>query len=171
MSLEIREETIAEVRVLGLTGRLDTDTAADLELAAQDLIDAGARDFIVDLAGVGYVSSAGLRVLLMIGKSIDGKGSLRLCGLNATVRQVFDVAGFTQLFVIGADRNAVLAKAKAKAKPAVAAAAAAAAAESGRDNALAHAAAKLLAAEKSAFAGARVEAALAAAASRLLALA
>ncbi|OJY88592.1 MAG: hypothetical protein BGP25_02740 [Lysobacterales bacterium 63-13] len=167
MALEIREETIAEVRVLGLTGRLDTDTAADLELAAQDLIDAGARDFIVDLAGVGYVSSAGLRVLLMIGKSIDGKGSLRLCGLNATVRQVFDVAGFTQLFVIGADRNAVLAKAKAK--PAVTAAAAAA--ESGRDNALALAAAKLLAAEKSAFAGARVEAALAAAASRLLALA
>ncbi len=165
MALEIREETIAEVRVLGLTGRLDTDTAADLELAAQDLIDAGARDFIVDLAGVGYVSSAGLRVLLMIGKSIDGKGSLRLCGLNATVRQVFDVAGFTQLFVIGADRNAVLAKAKAK--PAVAAAAA----ESGKDNALALAAAKLLAAEKSAFAGARVEAALAAAASRLLALA
>lgn len=165
MALEIREETIAEVRVLGLTGRLDTDTAADLELAAQDLIDAGARDFIVDLAGVGYVSSAGLRVLLMIGKSIDGKGSLRLCGLNATVRQVFDVAGFTQLFVIGADRNAVLTKAKAK--PAVAAAAA----ESGRDNALALAAAKLLAAEKSAFAGAKVEAALGAAASRLLALA
>ncbi|HQX66055.1 MAG TPA: STAS domain-containing protein [Dokdonella sp.] len=165
MALEIREETIAEVRVLGLTGRLDTDTAADLELAAQDLIDAGARDFIVDLGGVGYVSSAGLRVLLMIGKSIDGKGSLRLCGLNATVRQVFDVAGFTQLFVIGADRNAVLAKANAK--PAVAAAAA----ESGKDNALALAAAKLLAAEKSAFAGARVEAALAAAASRLLALA
>jgi anti-anti-sigma factor len=161
MALEIREETIAEVRVLGLTGRLDTDTAADLELAAQDLIDAGARDFIVDLAGVGYVSSAGLRVLLMIGKSIDGKGSLRLCGLNATVRQVFDVAGFTQLFVIGADRNAVLPKAKAKP----------AAGESGKDNALALAAAKLLAAEKSVFAEAKVEAALAAAASRLLALA
>lgn len=161
MALEIREETIAEVRVLGLTGRLDTDTAADLELAAQDLIDAGARDFIVDLAGVGYVSSAGLRVLLMIGKSIDGKGSLRLCGLNATVRQVFDVAGFTQLFVIGADRNAVLPKAKAKP----------AAAESGKDNALALGAAKLLAADKSTFAEAKVEAALAAAASRLLALA
>ncbi len=161
MALEIREETIAEVRVLGLSGRLDTDTSADLELAAQDLIDAGARDFIIDLAGVGYVSSAGLRVLLMIGKSIDGKGSLRLCGLNATVRQVFDVAGFTQLFVIGADRNAVLAKAKAKP----------AAAGPGKDNALALAAAKLLAAEKSTFAETRVEAALATAASRLLALA
>ena len=160
MALEIREETIAEVRVLGLVGRLDTDTAADLELAAQDLIDAGARDFVVDLAGVGYVSSAGLRVLLMIGKSIDGKGSLRLCGLNATVRQVFDVAGFTQLFVIGADRNAVLPKAPAQSRPA--------AVETAKDNALALAAVKLLAAEKSAFVGAKADAGLAAAASRLL---
>jgi anti-anti-sigma factor len=109
MALEIREETVDEVRVLGLTGRLDTDTSADLELAVQDLIDAGGRHFVIDLSGVGYVSSAGLRVLLMLGKSVDGKGSLRLCGLNPTVRQVFDVAGFTQLFAISANRDAILA--------------------------------------------------------------
>ena len=118
MALEIRDELAGEVRVLGLVGRLDTDTAGDLELAVQDLIDAGSKDFLVDLAGVGYVSSAGLRVLLMLGKSIDGKGSLRLCGLNPTVRQVFDVAGFTQLFVISANRDAALAGAVKAKKPA-----------------------------------------------------
>ncbi len=160
MALEIREEAIGEVHVLGLNGRLDTDTAADLELAAQDLIDAGARDFVVDLSGVGYVSSAGLRVLLMIGKSIDGKGSLRLCGLNATVRQVFDVAGFTQLFVIGADRKSVLAKAKAKAS----------AADSGKGDELANAAARLLGAGKSGLDGVKADAALVADATRLLAM-
>jgi anti-anti-sigma factor len=114
MALEIREETVDEVRVLGLTGRLDTDTSADLELAVQDLIDAGGSHFVIDLSGVGYVSSAGLRVLLMLGKSVDGKGSLRLCGLNPTVRQVFDVAGFTQLFAISANRQAILAAASPK---------------------------------------------------------
>lgn len=118
MALEIRDELAGEVRVLGLVGRLDTDTAGDLELAVQDLIDAGSKDFLVDLAGVGYVSSAGLRVLLMLGKSIDGKGSLRLCGLNPTVRQVFDVAGFTQLFAISANRDAALAGAVKANKPA-----------------------------------------------------
>lgn len=114
MALEIRDEVIGDIRVIGLVGRLDTDTSSDLELAVQDLIDAGARDFLVDLAGVGYVSSAGLRVLLMIGKTVDGKGSLRLCGLNPTVRQVFDVAGFTQLFAIAANREAALVGIKAK---------------------------------------------------------
>lgn len=143
MALEIRDELVGEVRVLGLAGRLDTDTAADLELAVQDLIDAGAKDFLVDLSGVGYVSSAGLRVLLMLGKSIDGKGSLRLCGLNPTVRQVFDVAGFTQLFAISANRDAALSGA-VKAKKPTPVAAPPSAPNRGSDKTLAPIVAKLL---------------------------
>lgn len=108
MSLEIREETIEATRVLSLNGRLDTETASDLELAVQDLLQAGCSKFVLDLSGVGYVSSAGLRVLLMLAKSVDGKGSLGLAGLNASVRQVFDVAGFAPLFSIFADRTAAV---------------------------------------------------------------
>ena len=108
MALAIREEAVDSIRVLVLEGRLDTDTSADLELAVQDLLQAGERQFVVDLSGVGYVSSAGLRVLLMLGKSVDAKGSLRLAALNASVRQVFDVAGFTQLFAIHPDRASAL---------------------------------------------------------------
>lgn len=108
MALDVKVEMHEEIRVLGLKGRLDTDTSADLELAVQDLIDAGAEHFVIDLTGVGYVSSAGLRVLLMLAKKVDGSGSLRLCGLNPTVRQVFDVAGFTQLFQIFPDRDSLL---------------------------------------------------------------
>ncbi len=160
MALEISEETIGEVHVFGLSGRLDTDTAADLELAAQDLIDAGTHDFVIDLSGVGYVSSAGLRVLLMIGKSVDGRGSLRLCGLNATVRQVFDVSGFAQLFVIGADRDAVLARKKAEPSPA----------DSRQSGSLATVARRLLGTGISGFDAARVDPGLVADASRLLAL-
>ena len=109
MALAIQEEKVGEVTVLDLAGRLDTDTSADLELALQDLMQAGVRQFVVDLSGVGYVSSAGLRVLLSLGKTVDNSGSLRLSGLNPTVRQVFDVAGFTQLFAIFASRDAALA--------------------------------------------------------------
>lgn len=115
MALEIKDERNGSRCALVLSGRLDTDTAADLELAMQDLLNEGALDFVVDLAGVGYVSSAGLRVLLMLGKSIDGKGSLRLSGLNPTVKQVFDVAGFTQLFAIFATRAAAEASFKGRA--------------------------------------------------------
>ena len=117
MALAIQEEKAGDVTVLGLVGRLDTDTSADLELAVQDLLQAGVRKFLVDLTGVGYVSSAGLRVLLSLGKTVDNSGSLRLSGLNPTVRQVFDVAGFTQLFAIFANREAALAgKTKAPAR-------------------------------------------------------
>lgn len=108
MSLEIREETVEATRVLSLSGRLDTETASDLELAVQDLLQAGCSKFVLDLSGVGYVSSAGLRVLLMLAKTVDGKGSLGLAALNTSVRQVFDVAGFTPLFSIFVDRSAAL---------------------------------------------------------------
>lgn len=118
MALAIQEEKVGEVTVLGLSGRLDTDTSADLELAVQDLLQAGARRFVVDLSGVGYVSSAGLRVLLSLGKTVANSGNLRLAGLNPTVRQVFDVAGFTQLFAIFPGRDAALAGSAKAAKPA-----------------------------------------------------
>ncbi len=118
MALDIAQEQQGAARVLALRGRLDTDTAADMELALQDLLAAGEHDFLVDLSGVIYVSSAGLRVLLALAKRLDGgKGSLRLCGLNATVTQVFEVAGFSKLFVIFKDRATALAG-MAKAAPA-----------------------------------------------------
>jgi anti-anti-sigma factor len=131
VALAINEEKVGEVTVLGLVGRLDTDTSADLELAVQDLMQAGVRQFLVDLSGVGYVSSAGLRVLLSLGKTVENSGGLRLAGLNPTVRQVFDVAGFTQLFAIFASRDAALAgktRTAPRKEPAPAAAAAATAA-------------------------------------------
>jgi anti-sigma B factor antagonist len=109
VGLEIGQEEEGAVRVLMLKGRLDTETAADLELTLQDLFGAGERYFLLDLSGIGYVSSAGLRVLLGLAKKLDGgKGSLRLCGLSAAVRQVFDVAGFGKLFAIFPNRDAAL---------------------------------------------------------------
>ncbi|HEY2395294.1 MAG TPA: STAS domain-containing protein [Rudaea sp.] len=110
MSIEIRHEEQGEVRILVLSGRLDTETSADLELALQDLQAAGATQFVIDLGEIGYVSSAGLRVLLALAKQLDGgHGSLKLCALNDAVKQVFDVAGFSKLFAIFPDRGAALA--------------------------------------------------------------
>jgi anti-anti-sigma factor len=110
MAIEIAQEQYGAVRILVLSGRLDTETSADLELAVQDLLEANDRHFVVDLGAISYVSSAGLRVLLSLAKQLDGgRGSLRLCGLNASVTQVFDVAGFSKLFVIFPNRAGALA--------------------------------------------------------------
>jgi anti-sigma B factor antagonist len=111
MGLEIAQERRGSVHVLALSGRLDTETSTDLELAVQDLLNAGERHFVLDLSNIGYVSSAGLRVLLATAKQLDGgKGTLRLCGLNAAVKQVFDVAGFSKLFSIYSTQTAALEK-------------------------------------------------------------
>jgi len=116
MTIEIRQEQHGDVRLLALSGRLDTETAADLELALQDLQADGASHFVIDLADIGYVSSAGLRVLLALAKQLDGgRGSLKLCALNEAVRQVFDVAGFSRMFAIFPNRDAALGSATAAA--------------------------------------------------------
>ncbi len=109
MALQILQQQQGSVRILALNGRLDTETAADLELTIQDLIGAGERHFVIDLDAISYVSSAGLRVLLMLAKELDaGRGSLRLAGLSSAVAQVFDVAGFTAMFAIFLDRATAL---------------------------------------------------------------
>jgi anti-anti-sigma factor len=112
VAIQIQQEEAGTTRILALSGRLDTETSADVELALQDLLAAGERNFLIDMTDIGYVSSAGLRVLLATAKQLEGgKGSLRLCGLNPSVRQVFDVAGFSKLFALFPDRVAALGEA------------------------------------------------------------
>ena len=155
MSIEIQQDQQGAVRILALSGRLDTETSADLELALQDLQAAGANHFLIDLSEIGYVSSAGLRVLLALAKQLEGSpGSLRLCSLNTAVKQVFDVAGFSKLFAIFPNRAAALSGHKAA---------------KAEDTGLARSAANLMGAPEADAAGANPAAAdIARAAARLL---
>ena len=96
--------------VLELVGRLDTKTSGVLEKSVATHLGAGQRRFILDLAGMEYVSSAGLRIFLMLAKKLSGgKGSLALCGLSPQVKEVFDIAGFTRLFTLASTRAEALA--------------------------------------------------------------
>jgi len=118
VAIEIRQEEQGDVRILILSGRLDTETSADLELALADLQAAGANRFVIDMGDIGYVSSAGLRVLLALAKQLEtSRGSVRLCALNEAVKQVFDVAGFSKMFAIFRDRDAALGGAGVAPKP------------------------------------------------------
>lgn len=107
--MDILQETHGQVLLIAPSGRLDSETSGELELVLHDAGNAGRRHFVVDLAAVPYVSSAGLRVLLALAKRLDGGiGSVRLCGLSANVRQVFDIAGFTAMFALFPNRHAAL---------------------------------------------------------------
>lgn len=115
MPLEIRESKLETgFVVLEPVGRLESKTSPDLDKKVVALLAAGERRFVVDLGSTEYVSSAGLRVLLMLAKKLSGGGGrLALCGLNAQVREVFEIAGLGALFAIHPTRAAALAAAEA----------------------------------------------------------
>ena len=98
--MQIEERNLAGVLVIAANGRLDSNTAATLDAALSGPAKTAPR-LVVDLRSVGYVSSAGLRVLLKAAKLARASGQkLALSGLAPSVREVFDVSGFTRLFQI-----------------------------------------------------------------------
>jgi anti-anti-sigma factor len=107
--MDIIQELHGQVLVVAPGGRLDSETSGELELVLHDAETAGRRHFVIDLAAVTYVSSAGLRVLLAQAKRLDGgAGSVRLCSLSPSVRQVFDISGFSSMFTVFPNRAAAL---------------------------------------------------------------
>ncbi|MCX5796083.1 MAG: STAS domain-containing protein [Elusimicrobia bacterium] len=105
----IRKET-AEVVSLAIRGRLDASSAAQAEQVVADFLRGSGKKLILDLTELDYISSAGLRVLLMADKGLQQKsGALALCGLKPNVKEVLDVSGFTALFRIAATAEQALA--------------------------------------------------------------
>lgn len=97
--MTIKLEKKGESATLTLEGRLDTTTAPTLEANINQL-DAGVKDLILDMTGVAYISSAGLRVLLAAQKKMNKIGTMKLIGVCDTVMEVFEMTGFADILVI-----------------------------------------------------------------------
>ena len=82
-----------------LTGRIDTITSADFEKAVEGL-SADVTDLVLDMKGVEYVSSAGLRVLLGAQKLMNKRGSMKLVNVCETVMDVLEMTGFVDILDI-----------------------------------------------------------------------
>ena len=110
--LEIKEHKEGDFVVLELVGRLETKTSHEFEKKVIEVLSSGSRQLLVDLKQTEYVSSAGLRVLLMLSKKLNGTGGhLALCSLSEGVRQVFEIAGFSSFFLIAASPKEAMKKA------------------------------------------------------------
>ena len=82
-----------------VSGRLDTQTAPELENVLDDSI-AGLKDLTFDMTNLEYVSSAGLRVILKAQKTMNVQGSMKLIGVNDSIMEVFDITGFLDILTI-----------------------------------------------------------------------
>jgi len=91
-------------------GRLDPDGGPEFEAFCLQQIEKGERCLLFDMAGISFVSSAGLRSILVIVKKLDSVGGkLALCKMQPMVAKIFDHSGFSTFLQIKADKDSALA--------------------------------------------------------------
>lgn len=97
--MTINKQTDGTKLVLSLEGRLDTTTAPQLEGELKHSIN-GVEELVFDFAGLEYISSAGLRVLLSAQKVMNRQGTMVIRHVNEVIQEVFDVTGFVDILTI-----------------------------------------------------------------------
>ena len=108
--MDIVEKKLGSVNVLSLSGRLDAYCATELEKKLDLLIEAGQHRLVVDLEKLEYISSSGLRVFLAaLKKTRKQQGDINLACMKPFIKEVFDIAGFSQLFNIFDTQEAAVA--------------------------------------------------------------
>lgn len=97
--MTINQNRTGSSLVVSLLGRLDTATAPELENLLSDALD-GITELTLDFDGLEYVSSAGLRVLLIVQKRMMKQGSMKLVHVNEIIMEIFEVTGFSDFLTI-----------------------------------------------------------------------
>ncbi|MHC4104681.1 MAG: STAS domain-containing protein [Planctomycetota bacterium] len=90
-----------DITVVMFEGELDTLAAPDAKSELNKMRARGAKKIILDLEKLDFITSSGLRVLLATAQELnDVSGELRVCNLNETVQEVFDISGFSTLLMV-----------------------------------------------------------------------
>ena len=101
--MNVTTRTRDDVTVVALAGKVDSTTSPEAQEALDKVLASGVKRLVLDCTALDYISSAGLRVLLGTAKRLGkagGGGALRLFGLNQTVREVFDISGFSTILAV-----------------------------------------------------------------------
>ena len=96
--------------LVAIRGRLDMNSAGTLEQELEAVIEGGQRRLAIDMDGLDYLSSAGLRALLVAARKLQAvDGKLVLVGLRGTVKDVLELAGLANVFPVFATEAELLA--------------------------------------------------------------
>jgi len=99
--MEIKIEKKDDLTIISLVGRLDTISAEELKNEIVPLIKNGGKKIIFNFVNLDYISSAGLRILLVATKMMKEKeGLLILCNINDFINEIFEISGFNQILSI-----------------------------------------------------------------------
>lgn len=98
-----------EIDIITIMERVDSDTAGELEKTLNNILTKGSKKLLCDFASTAYISSAGLRVLLSVSKTLlRSKGRIVLCSLRPNVYEVFKIAGINQIIPILPSKDAAI---------------------------------------------------------------
>ncbi|WP_018698854.1 STAS domain-containing protein [Amorphus coralli] len=112
-ALTVTEEEIDGVVVMAPVGRVDSANAKAFETEVLQKIQDGMSRIVLDFDQLEYISSAGLRVVLIAGKKVKATGGvLALCKLGPTIHDVFEISGFISLFPVHDSREDAIAAAR-----------------------------------------------------------
>jgi len=99
--MNITKEKINDFCILKIEGRIDTTNFTNFEAEINLLFNSGEKNIIFNCSGLNYISSSGLRVFLITQKkSISLDGKLHICCLQPTIKEIFDISGFSSIFNI-----------------------------------------------------------------------
>lgn len=103
--MEITTKPLKRVDLVTVSGRIDSATAPELERALKAITDGQRFRIVVDMGGMTYISSAGLRTLIAALKRCKrwNRGDLRLANMPPRIVEVFELAGLTPLFKVYLD--------------------------------------------------------------------
>ena len=108
--MEITHRQVNSVTVISIKGSIDAITSPDITKYIQEQVANGNAKLVVDLSGVDYTSSAGLRVLLGATKDTrSNNGDIRLAGIQPDVQKVLKLSGFLNILKTYDDLNAAVA--------------------------------------------------------------
>lgn len=97
--MEITKTQEGTKLTVAVSGRLDTNTAPELDAAIKESIE-GMTEVVLDIADLEYISSAGLRVLLSTQKTMMRQGSMKVINVQEPVMEVLEVTGFSDILTI-----------------------------------------------------------------------
>src|SRR4029453_13754781 len=99
--MEISIDKQSKAVIVVVKGRMDAVSSPQFEKTMADYIATGASRFVVDCSGLEYISSAGLRSLVIPAKTLRASdGALVFVALTDVVREVFEIAGFRRIFSV-----------------------------------------------------------------------
>ncbi|MFP4468613.1 MAG: STAS domain-containing protein [Bacteroidales bacterium] len=107
--MNVTKEELNDHLLLTVDGRLDTTQSDAFEKEMMQVLEEGNKKIIMDCSGLNYISSSGLRIFLTMQKRMMAVGgTFKICNLQPSIQEIFDMSGFSMIFSIFPDQEAAL---------------------------------------------------------------